>query len=101
MKKLLVATAIALAGLALPAAHAQDAKKPAPPAAAAPKAEALLDINTATEAQLVALPGIGDKRAKDIIKHRPYARKDEIKSKAGISDAVYAQIQDKIIAKQK
>ena len=37
----------------------------------------LIDINTATKAQLDVLPGIGPARADAIIKGRPYRGKDE------------------------
>ena len=74
--------------------------KPAPPAAAAAKAE-LLDINSATEVQLKALPGIGDAYAKKIIDGRPYARKDQLKTKNIIPAATYDKIQGQIIASQK
>lgn len=47
------------------------------PAHAAEKAEPL-DINTASEEQLRALPGIGEKFAFYIIKKGPYKRKDEL-----------------------
>jgi competence protein ComEA len=60
----------------------------------------LLDINTATEAELRALKGVGDVRAANIIKNRPYKGKDELVQKNIIPPAVYAGIKDKIIAKQ-
>ena len=67
---------------------------------AAPKVD-LLDINSADKPDLVALKGIGDKRADDIIKGRPYKGKDELVQKKIIPKGVYDGIKDKIIAKQK
>jgi Helix-hairpin-helix motif len=60
----------------------------------------LLDSNTATEAELCALKGVGDVRAANVIKNRPYKGKDELVQKNIIPAAVYAGIKDKIIAKQ-
>ncbi|MGH6847584.1 MAG: helix-hairpin-helix domain-containing protein [Methylocella sp.] len=75
--------------------------KPTTPKPAATSAPAqLIDINTASEQELSALKGIGDIRAANIIKNRPYKGKDELVQKKIIPPAVYAAIKDKIIAKQ-
>lgn len=79
---------------AQPAAKKEAAKKEAPAAAG------VIDINTADEATLKSIPGIGDAYSKKIIAGRPYTRKDEIVAKAGIPQGVYDKIKDKIIAKQ-
>ncbi len=59
-----------------------------------------MDINSASEKDLATLPGIGEVRAKAIVKHRPYKGKDDLVSKKDISEKVYAEIKDQIIAKQ-
>ncbi|MGD0634308.1 MAG: helix-hairpin-helix domain-containing protein [Beijerinckiaceae bacterium] len=94
---LCLAGALLFGGVAL-AQGPQPAAKPAPAAASA---AALIDINSATKNQLLVLKGIGDKRADDIIKGRPYKGKDELVQKGIIPAGVYADIKDKIIAKQK
>jgi len=52
-----------------------------------------IDINTATEEQLKALPGIERESAKKIIAARPYYKKDELKTKKVISADSYDKIQ--------
>jgi DNA uptake protein ComE-like DNA-binding protein len=85
----------------------KDAKKTEAPAkkADAPKVDApkadLMDINSASEKDLASLPGIGEVRAKAIVKGRPYKGKNELADKKIIPQKVYDEIKDKIIAKQK
>ena len=67
---------------------------------AAGKATPLIDINTATEQELATLHGIGEARAKAIVKGRPYARKDELVRRKIIPQSVYDDIREQIIAKQ-
>jgi competence protein ComEA len=81
-----------LAGTKAPAA------KPDKPAAT--KKEPL-EINSASEEQLKALPGIGDAYAKKIVDGRPYKGKDELVQKKVVPQATYDKIKDQIIAKQK
>ncbi len=69
-------------------------------ATAAKEKTGLVDINSASESQLKAVPGVGDTYAKKIIAGRPYAKKDQLKSKKIIPDSLYEKIKDKIVAKQ-
>ena len=85
-----------------PAAKPAEAAKSAPAVKIAEPAakQGLLDINTASEADLKALAGIGDTYARKIIAGRPYTRKDQLLSKKIVPKATYEKIKDKIIASQ-
>ena len=72
------------------------------PAPQTPAAQAgLVDINSASQADLQTLSGIGPARAKAIVAGRPYNGKDDLVKKNVIPSNVYEGIKDKIIAKKK
>lgn len=65
--------------------------------------QGLLNINFATAAELMTLPGIGQTRADAIItyreQHGAFACKEDIMQVTGIKDAVYEKIESYIIAR--
>lgn len=79
---------------AMPAAPAIEKKIPAAPAME------MVDINSATESELKAIPGIGDTYAKKIMAGRPFSNKSQLLSKKIIPKPVYDKIKDLIIAKK-
>ncbi len=80
-----------------PAAKMAPAESKMAPAA---KADAKIDINTASKDELMAFKGIGDKYSDKIIAGRPYAKKDQLVSKNILPEATYKKISDQIIATQ-
>lgn len=80
---------------------ASSATKGMPAPARTSSTSALVDINSASEAELDALPGIGKSRATAIIKNRPYSGKDDLLSRHVLPPNVYNGIKDKIIARKK
>ena len=60
----------------------------------------LVDINSASKQELMAIPEIGDAYSAKIIAGRPYKNKTQLKTKAKIPDNVYEKIKDKVTAKQ-
>ena len=93
--------ALPLSGPFRPGAGSAAAQSAATHSAPAVLAKSpLVDINTASAAELAAIPQIGPARAKAIIAGRPYRAKDDLVSNRIIAQGVYEKIRDKIIAKQ-
>src|SRR5215831_17835655 len=68
-------------------------------AVAAPKTD-LVDINSATAAELKMLPGVSDSDAAKIIQGRPYTDKSQLVSKKVVSEPTYEKIKDHLVARQ-
>ena len=71
--------------------------------AAEPAKETKVDINTASEADLTKLPGIGEKIAKAIVEHRakePFKTIEDIKKVKGISEKKFEKIKALIEVKE-
>jgi DNA uptake protein ComE-like DNA-binding protein len=60
----------------------------------------LVDINSASRAELKTLPGIGDAEADKIIAGRPYLSKVHIVTEAGLPVGTYQSIRHQIVAVQ-
>ena len=60
--------------------------------------EGLLDINTATAAQLKALPGMGDAYVQRVVAGRPYTTKNQLTTRGILPASEYEKIKPLIIA---
>lgn len=57
---------------------------------------AAVDINSADQKALEKLPGVGPAKAKEIIAHRPYKAKEDLKKVDGIGDKTYKMLEPEI-----
>jgi competence protein ComEA len=68
---------------------------------AAPVLTGPINLNTATQAELESLPGIGPALAERIIRYReqngPFARIEDIQNVSGIGPSIFEQIKDLIV----
>ena len=68
----------------------------APKTASNLKGNTLISLNQATATELELLPGIGAKRAEDIIAARPFSQINELVSKKVVSEAIFDELKDQI-----
>jgi hypothetical protein len=55
-----------------------------------------VDLNNASEADLVAVPGISVAKAKQIIRHRPYASTQDLVSSGVLTQTQYEEVAPKV-----
>ncbi|MEG0321653.1 MAG: helix-hairpin-helix domain-containing protein [Oscillospiraceae bacterium] len=85
-------------------AQHQSAPTPSPSPTPTSHVESIkININTASAAELTVLPGIGEKRAADIVayreKHGDFTRKEDLTEVAGIGEATLKGLAEYITVK--
>jgi competence protein ComEA len=93
MRRYCIALVLALLGLGAPPLHGQEK---APAAKASAPAAAPVNINSASVAELDALPGIGTKTAELIVEHRKkngnFKKVEELMNIKGIGEKSFLRI---------
>ena len=95
------ASVLAVAGMAcvlFPSAEPLPAQQPRQPLPHALPAADLLDINTASPAQLNALPGFGPAYTRRVIAGRPYSAKNQLVTRGVLPKSAYDLVSSRIIA---
>jgi DNA uptake protein ComE-like DNA-binding protein len=80
-------------------AIADEAKPPPAKKTVTTKKVALVDINSASQQQLEALPGVGKDYCHHIIMGRPYENTEQLVEREILPQETYDKIKDKIVAK--
>ena len=70
---------------------------PAPAHSAAKRPDKAVDINNATEKDLITLPGVGAKTAKEIVAARPFKTVDDLKNVKGIGDKTFEKLKVHVV----
>lgn len=78
-----------------PKASTSDARS----TTAAPKTD-VVDLNSASAAELKMLPGISESDATKIIQGRPYTDKSQLVSKKVVSEPTYEKMKDHVVVRQ-
>jgi DNA uptake protein ComE-like DNA-binding protein len=93
---------VSSASLAADTSKAKAAPQAASQASASSQAAKpkLVDINSASKAELKKLPGITDADAAKIIAGRPYGSKAHLVTRNIIDSAVYEKLKQQIVARQ-
>jgi competence protein ComEA len=93
-----LATFVILASMSAPVSFAQDKEKPAAKASA--PATAAVNLNSATQAQLETLPGIGAATAKRIIEYRQkngnFKKVEELMNVKGIGEKAFLKLKAQV-----
>lgn len=91
----------ALLAAMLTAGLPAQAMPSARPSRVEPTPDKLVDLNSASIAELKTLPGIGDAEAEKIIAQRPYLTKTELVSKGVLPAGPYVSVKNKVVAMPK
>jgi competence protein ComEA len=98
MTRTLIGMVLALFLAGAPAAHAAGASQDAPDAKAAPAAA--VNLNTASAAQLEALPGIGAKMAVRIVEYRQknggFKKVEDLMNVKGIGEKSFLKLKPRL-----
>ena len=88
----------ALVGAAQAPDKSEKKKEPVPAVhTAAKKPDKPVDINNATEKELITLPGVGAKTAKEIVAGRPFKTVDDLKNVKGIGDKTFEKLKAHVV----